>query len=248
MDSTQIALVCFDDKEEMAVWSHEQGICKALTHGQRKRMSRSLNAMTTFTSENASPVWKLVSPEFDVSVFQSTDEAMAILDPLRSELLWENLKGHAPKKLAIFPSCTKESSRVASDVAEWQDACGKSFVILFEGGSIDDELGWLCELGDWVRQDKDGVHYVSNDQKMLQEVFDFPQNHEAHQDEVSCFHQNHEAHQDEVASIRITRRTRTKSVASVRITRRTRCPFLILLRVSTVGPFTEMRVSTVGPT
>ena len=101
LSSSEVMLVCFGDKENMAFWSQEQGKGKALTHGQLKRMQRSLEAMTQpiLESEN-NMVWKLVSPEFDASLFES-DEAMAILDPLCPEVLWSSLKESSPSRADV---------------------------------------------------------------------------------------------------------------------------------------------------
>ena len=148
-----MALVCYDDKDEMAIWSQEHGVCKALTHGQRKKMSRSLNAMTQSFNEDENTVWKLVSPEFDASVFQCQNEVMANLDLLRTEPLWDDLG--VPKRLVIFPDQTERSSALAVEVAEWQDAGGRSFVILFEAEPAQEDLCQLMQDEGWMCQSKD---------------------------------------------------------------------------------------------
>ena len=210
LSSSEVMLVCSGDKETMAYWSQEQGKGKALTHGQLKRMHRSLDAMTQPTLKSTeNMVWKLVSPEFDASVFES-DEAMAILDPLRSESLWSSLKESSPSRVALFPSQGRESCEMASDIAEWQAARGKSFVMLCELGA--QPLDVAGDAFGWVQTFNDGVCYISNDETMLYEVFGVsvdheacqnevdcsPQNQEAHQSEIDCSHQNQEAHQSEV--------------------------------------------------
>ena len=212
LSSSEVMLVCFGDKENMAYWSQEQGKGKALTHSQLKRMQRSLQAMTQPISESESEnnmVWKLVSPEFDASLFES-DEAMAILDPLCPEVLWSSLKESSPSRLTLFPGSDQESRELAGEVAEWQELQGKSFVMLNE--SEGHSMQALREEFQWVQVPRDGVLYTSNDRDMLLEVFGvrvnheanqneidcFPQNQKAHQSEVDCFHQNQEAHQSEV--------------------------------------------------
>ncbi|CAE7762188.1 RE1, partial [Symbiodinium sp. CCMP2456] len=196
---SQTALICFEDKNEMAMWSLDQGRGKALTHGQGKKISRSLQALTDLNVENKDDVvWKLVSPEFDVSVFQCSDEAMATLDPSCQSSLWDSLRKSSPRRLTLFPSQSDESNVLARDVAEWQASNGRSFVMLCDAGTKLDYVEAIKEEQDWVCTVRENVVYVSNDHKMLEEVFDFPQNHEAHQNEVNCFPQNHKAHQDEV--------------------------------------------------
>ena len=148
-----MALVCYDDKDEMAIWSQGHGVCKALTHGQRKKMSRSLNAMTQSFNEDENTVWKLVSPEFDASVFQCQNEVMANLDLLRTEPLWDDLG--VPKRLVIFPDQTERSSALAVEVAEWQDAGGRSFVILFEAEPAQEDPCQLMQDEGWMCQSKD---------------------------------------------------------------------------------------------
>ena len=198
---SQVALACFQDQEDMAIWSQEFGKGRALTPGQLKKVNRALSAVTKPKDvQDEAVVWKLVSPCFDASVFKSESEVMANLDPLHSEFLWQVLRDKLPTKLAMFPGSTPESQELAKDVAQWQDVHGRSFVILCDPSAGVSEVENLCQGEDWVQEQMDGVRCVSNDQEMLYETFNVPEKQEAHQGEVHSFHQNQEAHQGEVHS------------------------------------------------
>ena len=215
-DGTYLAVV-FQDEESMVFWNEEHGKQKALSHGERKRVCKALDQLSRAEpgTEHDS-VLRMVSPSLNSSLRANVDEAMATLDPLRSESFWMSLRASDSNQVMMVIDDDDESLQCACEVAEWQSARGKSFAILSSIESKQTLLGHLC-VRDELTKGQNGANFLlSNDVKLYHDMFNvpvdavehkekidcFPQNQEAHQEKIDCFHQNQEAHQEKIDCFR----------------------------------------------
>ena len=126
-------LAVFEDEAALVAWSEEFGKTKALTAGERKRMQNAIGKFVQVSESTETKDWRSV-------------EWLGVKE-LASASFWSRMAVRQPEYMVIEAECASgEDLEAALDLAAWQDATGKAFLMLHSECDADYvEAGTSCD-------------------------------------------------------------------------------------------------------